>query len=248
LKDDPQSGGIIQIPAMQGAKVLIIEDDVRLSSLLKIVFEQAGAVVNNTYDGSSGLRQFWRQPPDLVIVDLMLPEMDGWEVCRTITGVSQVPIIIISAIDSEDSIVKGLELEVVDYVTKPFRPKILLAKANAALRRSSQARLGENPSIYCDDHLEINLADRRLSAGKEPVSLTRTEFRLLEYLFQNAGKVLTYGQILDRVWDGDHGRAHSAVHVYISRLRRKMERNPRRPDYLMSEYGVGYRLELPGRQ
>ena len=232
---------------MQGVRVLLIEDDTQLSSLLKIVFEQAGAQVTCTFDGAAGLREFWSQRPDLAIVDLMLPGMDGWEVCQTITSVSETPIIILSAIDSEDAIVRGLELDVSDYVTKPFRSKVLLAKANAALRKGRQARASEDPAVYRDDRLEINLADRRLSVGNKPVPLTRTEFRLLECLFLNAGKVLTYGQILDRVWDGDHTGTHSSVHVYVSRLRRKVEQNPRRPNYLFSEYGVGYRLELPGR-
>lgn len=233
---------------MQGARVLIIEDDIQLSRLLRIVFEQAGAEVSDSYDGTTGLRRFWQQRPDLVLVDLILPGMDGWEVCRTIASVSQTPIIILSAIDSEDAIVRGLELEVSDYVTKPFRPKVLLAKADAALRRGRRLRTGEGPSVYRDDHLELNLAKRRLSAGNHPVSLTRTEYRLLEYLFENAGKVMTFRQILDRVWNGDRKGTHSSVHVYVSRLRQKIERDPKRPDYLLSEYGVGYRLELPGRR
>jgi two-component system KDP operon response regulator KdpE len=225
---------------MRGQKVLVIDDDANIVQLLVHTFSQAGAQVYIATSGEDGLRQFYVHRPDLVILDVIMPEMNGWQVCSRIRQISQVPIIFLSAIDGEDNVVHGLNVGAVDYVTKPFSPQVLVARARAALRRTELASGMEKSKTYRDNYLTIDLDERRVLVGEERVKLTGTEFRLLTYLLENAGRVLSFGQILENVWGWEYRDSVNYVHVYVWHLRKKLEEDPRNPQYLLTEHGVGY--------
>ncbi len=178
---------------------------------------------------------FYEYRPDLVILDLMMPQMDGWEVCRQIRHLSDVPLIMLTAISQEERIIEGFTSGADDYVTKPFMSHVLVARAEVVLRRSTLPSRFQKTGIYRDDYLTIDLNQHRVLVNGTPVKLTPTEYRLLAYLFTNAGRLLTFHQILQNVW--------GYVHVHLSNLRQKLEPDPKHPRYLQSEYGVGYRFE-----
>jgi DNA-binding response OmpR family regulator len=202
---------------MQGKKILIIEDDVFTRKSIEETFRRAGAVTQSAPDGQEGLRQFYQFQPHLVTLDLMMPHTDGWETCRQMR-------------------------KLVDFVTKPYNPKVLLARARAALR---QAAAGEQqPAMgYQDDYLTVDIVKRRVLVKGEPVKLTKIEYELLAYLVGKEGRVSTFEQILDNVWGAGYEDNLDYVHVYVSRLRRKIEEDPQQPRYLVTERGVGYRFD-----
>jgi two-component system KDP operon response regulator KdpE len=224
-------------------KLLIIDDHADLLSVLDSLFSRFGATVITASDPREGLRQFYAQHPDLVILDLMMPGMDGWEVCESLRRLSDVPILMLTAMGGSEQIARGLEGGADDYVTKPFANQVLLARARALLRRSAQTPGSEKPLAYADDHLAVDLEQRRVLVDQQPVKLTPTEYRLLACLVQNAGRVLSHDQILTHVWGPECVGSTQYVHVYISRLRRKLEEDWTNPCYLLTEPGVGYRFE-----
>ncbi|MDZ7296293.1 MAG: response regulator transcription factor [candidate division KSB1 bacterium] len=230
---------------MQGKKILVIDDDTDLLQLVKTILANRGCTVLTASSGREGLQEFFASQPDLVICDLMMPEMDGWQVCDVLSRTSRVPIILLTALSGEGSEVRGLESYAVDYIVKPFSAKVLVARIQAAFRRLSPAKGSREPGVYHGSYLLIDLENRRVLAGGQAVKLTPTEYRLLGYLFQNAGRVLTHQQILDAIWGWEYQDSVHYVHVHISRLRRKLEPDPQRPRYLLTEHGVGYRFELP---
>jgi two-component system KDP operon response regulator KdpE len=220
----------------------VIDDDAGTVALVRLVFAKEGAEVYSAADGREGICQYGVCRPDLILLDVMLPELDGWETCRLFREFTDVPIIFLSALGREQDVVRGLDCGAVDYVTKPFSAPVLLARARAAMRRAAQASRSPQQTLFDDGYLQIDLAKRQVWAGGEPVQLTATEFRLLEYLVENAGHVLTYEQILDQVWGWAYRESVDYVHVYISHLRRKIEWDPGRPAYVLTERGVGYRF------
>jgi DNA-binding response OmpR family regulator len=227
---------------MEEKKILVIDDDVNLLQSIKFTFVRAGAEVITAVDGREGLHRFYEDCPDLVILDVRMPDIDGWETCRQIRLFSNVPIIMLTTLNKDEEVIRGLDYGADDFVTKPFSREVLLARARALLRRSeSPGELGQ--TTYSDDHLYISLEKRRVLVRGEPVQLTATEFRLLAYLLQNAGQVLTHRTILDKVWGWEYQDSVDYVHVYLSHLRRKLEEDPRNPRYLMTERGIGYRFE-----
>lgn len=228
---------------MQPRNVLIIDDDLELLRLVKLLFSRAGSRVFTADNGLEGLRQLYAHQPDLVILDLMMPDMDGWQVCRQIRQLSDVPLIMLTALTGEAELIRGLDYGADDYVTKPFSPEVLLARARATLRRAALPSLAETPTIYNDGYLTIDLKQRRIAVGGQMVKLTATEYRLLAYLFQNANRPLTYQQILENVWGEAYQGNNEYVHVYLRYLRRKLEADPNNPTYLLTEHGVGYRFE-----
>jgi DNA-binding response OmpR family regulator len=231
---------------MEEKKILVIDDDVNLLQSIKFTFMRAGAEVVTAMDGREGLHRFYEERPDLVILDVRMPDIDGWETCRQIRIFSNVPIIMLTTMNKDEDIIRGLDYGADDFVTKPFSRDVLLARARALLRRSETPAEGDGQTTYSDDHLLINLAKRRVLVRGEPVQLTATEFRLLSCLLQNAGQVLTYRTILDKVWGWEYQDSVDYVHVYLSHLRRKLEEDPRNPRYLVTERGVGYRFEKRG--
>jgi two-component system, OmpR family, KDP operon response regulator KdpE len=228
---------------MEQKKILVIDDDVNLLQSIKFTFVRAGADVVTAVDGREGLHRFYEARPDLVILDVRMPDIDGWETCRRIRLFSHVPIIMLTTLNKDEEVIRGLDYGADDFVTKPFSREVLLARARALLRRTDgPGDLGDQLT-YSDDHLYISLEKRRVLVRGEPVQLTATEFRLLAYLLQNAGQVLTHRTILDKVWGWEYQDSVDYVHVYLSHLRRKLEEDPRNPRYLVTERGIGYRFE-----
>ena len=224
-------------------KILVIDDDPRLVKLVDYSLTQEGYEVYKAYDGQEGLRQMYSHQPDLVILDIMMPRMDGWQVCRRIREMSNVPIIMLTAKGGEEDIARGLDYGADDYLTKPFRVKELLARVRAVLRRAALPPPTEEPVTYSDEYLTVNLAERRVVVQGEPVKLTPTEFRLLALLVKNAGRVLTFQQILEHVWGWEYQDDVDYVRIYVWHLRQKIEEDPSQPRYILTEYGVGYRFE-----
>lgn len=225
-------------------KILLIDDDPYLLELVTHIFTtNTKARVSTASNGLEGLRQFFDQRPDLVILDLMMPKMDGWAVCAQIRQLANIPVILLTASSKEEDIVRGLDGGAVDFITKPVKPEILLARVRAALRQASGSPFKEKPKIYHDQYLTIDLTTNRVMVQNRPVKLSATELRLLTYLYQNAGQVLSLAQILSYVWGDSYQNNVEYVHVYASHLRKKLERNPKKPEYLLTEHGVGYRFD-----
>jgi DNA-binding response OmpR family regulator len=228
---------------VEGKLILVIEDDAFVRKTIGALFEHAGARVITAANGAEGLRQFFNCRPDLVTLDIMMPEIDGWETCRQIRQLADTPIIMLTSIEDEDSEVRALEMGAVDFVTKPYSSRVLLARARSALRRSAPETEKPETVEYHDDHLIIDLNGRRLAVNGQPVALTKTEFDLLAYLVRNKGMVLSFDQILEAVWGVGYEGNTDYVHVYISRLRHKIERDARLPTYLVTVHGQGYLFE-----
>jgi len=224
-------------------KLLIIDDDEQLVEAMCLYLTKAGYEVSTASNGRDGLQTMYLDRPDLIVLDIMMPEMDGWEVCGRVRDVSNVPVIMLTARGQEADRVKGLKIGADDYVIKPFSLKELDARIQAVLRRAAWPPPTESPVTYSDDYLTVNLAERRVVVQGEPLALTPTEYRLLAYLVQNAGLVLTYRQLLERVWGWEYVGDVDYVRVYIWRLRKKIERNSGEPKYIRTEHGVGYRFE-----
>ena len=224
-------------------KLLIIDDDEQLVEAVELYLTKAGYEVSTASAGRDGLQTMYVDRPDLIVLDIMMPEMDGWEVCGRIRDVSNVPVIMLTARGQEVDRVKGLKIGADDYVIKPFSLKELEARIQAVLRRAAWPPPTKSPITYGDDYLTVNLAERRVVVQGEPLELTPTEYRLLAYLVQNAGLVLTNRQLLERVWGWEYVGDVDYVRVYIWRLRKKIERNPGAPKYIRTEHGVGYRFE-----
>lgn len=227
---------------MHGKKILVIDDDYSLCQMIKFSFNRAGAQVFTAHDGREGLHQFYNHRPDLVVLDVRMPDIDGWEACRQIRMLSNVPIIMLTTLDKDEEIIRGLNFGADDFVTKPFSREVLMARVLALLRRAETPVEIGTPS-YRDNYLVIDLEKHLVFVLEKPVQLTATEFRLLAFLFQNAGQILTYQTILDRVWGWEYKDSIDYVHVYLSHLRRKLEEDPRNPRYLLTERGIGYRFE-----
>ena len=226
---------------------MVIDDDIFVRDIVTETMSQEGATVITAENGQDGLRQFYAAQPDIVLLDVMMPHMIGWEICRQIRQLSDVPIIMLTSLNKEDDVIRGLDIGAVDYVTKPFSPKILAARIRTALRQTFLAAPLETPKKIAveDEYLSIDLDEHRVSVNGEPVKLTKTEFRLLAYFVQNIGLILTFTQILENVWGWDYQDSIQYVHVYVSRLRQKIEPDPQQPRYLITEYGIGYRFEKP---
>jgi DNA-binding response OmpR family regulator len=227
---------------MQGKKILLVDDDVYIREVTRRVFNRIGAEVVLASDGLEGLQKFFEVQPDLVVLDIMMPNLDGWETCRQIRLTSDVPVIMLTSLSSDDEIVRGLEAGADDFVSKPFKPDVLLARSRAVLRRAKAAESKELYKLYQDGHLTVDMENRRVLVGERRISLTPTEYRLLVYMIRNAGRVLSFSQILEKVWGEEYQDSPNYVHVYISHLRQKLEKDARNPQYFVSEHGAGYRF------
>lgn len=228
---------------MIGKTVLIIDDDADLLHLASHIFQRAGAHVITTRDGLDGISKLLTQQPDLVILDVMMPEMDGFEVCERIRQVSDAPLIMLTALNHEQEMLRGLEAGADDFLSKPFNPEVLLARAKTVLRRGKHPTTITSGFNYNDGHLIIDAQRREILIKGKRIKLTPVEFRLLTYLARNAGKVLTFEQIITNVWGDEYQGSMDYVHVYISHLRRKIEENSRSPRYIVTLHGVGYIFE-----
>jgi two-component system KDP operon response regulator KdpE len=229
---------------MPEKSVLVVDDEPKLQRMVSDLFTHAGYKTFSAANGEQGLQQFYMRRPDLILLDVMMPKVDGWELCRQIRQISPVPIMMLTALSQESEIIRGLSYGADDFITKPFSPLLLLARAEALLRRASLPAATKHIAAHDDGYLTIDLETHRVLRQGEHVKLSGTEYRLLVYLYQNAGQVLTFQQILAQVW-GEACRYNSEyVHVYISHLRQKLEKDPHTPAYIVTEYGVGYRFNI----
>ena len=221
-------------------RILTVEDDERIRTAVSLALQEEGWEVEETSNGEDALAAFSRQPSDVVLIDIMLPGIDGFEVCRKIRRLGDVPIVMVTARSDSHDVVAGLEAGADDYLKKPFDPKELSARVRALLRRSKS--IGA-PSNFSFDQLEI-IADEGLVriSGKE-VHLTRTEFKLLIELASNSGKVLSREDLLERVWGYDYFGDSRLVDVHVRRLRTKVEIDPANPRYVVTVRGMGYKLQ-----
>ena len=219
--------------------VLLVDDDVTLLSVLSRRVARAGYEVRTAASGPLALKQLESSWPALMVVDLMMPGMDGFELCRRVKQLADLPIIVLSAVDASEAKVSALELYAEDYVTKPFDPDELVARVQRVLRR---AAIG-SPQISLDGgDVEVDLATRRLSTPAGTHQLTPTEARLLQVLAASVDRVIPTDELLDRVWTDADGADPSYLWVTVRRLRRKLEADPDKPRYLLTERGIGYRL------
>ena len=230
---------------MNGKKVLIIDDDADLRQLASLIFKKVGAQVSTAGDGLEAMSKLFTQQPNLILLDVMLPGMDGFEVCKRIRQVSDAPIIMLTALNREQEMLRGLETGADDFLSKPFNTDILLARARTVLRRTEHPNGNGNHTTldYNDGYLGIDFERRSVMVKGNRIKLTPIEFRLLAHLARNAGKVLTFQQILTNVWGQEYQGSIDYVHVYISHLRSKLEEKTKSPRYIMTVHGVGYIFE-----
>jgi two-component system alkaline phosphatase synthesis response regulator PhoP len=228
---------------MIGKKVLLIDDDHDLLELSKHILKGAGAQVITAREGSEGIGKLFIHQPDLILLDIVMPEMNGLEVCQKIRMISNAPLMILTALDQEQNMLQAFELGADDFLPKPFSAQVLLARANALLRRSRSESKTPPVFKYNDGHLAIATERHQVLINGRSVKCGPTEFRLLVYLERNAGKVLTYAQLLANVWGEEYRGNVDIVHVYISMLRSKIEKIPKHPSYIQSIHGVGYIFE-----
>jgi two-component system, OmpR family, KDP operon response regulator KdpE len=222
--------------------ILIVEDDHQIRRFLRATLSAADYRFHEALTAAEGIAQAAARQPDLVLLDLGLPDQDGLDVIRQLRAHGQVPIIVLSARGRESDKIAALDLGADDFVSKPFAVGELLARIRAALRRSVTIRDQADGTLFQTGHLTVDLAARVVKVKGEEVHLTPIEFRLLEALVRHAGKVITQRQLLVEVWGPQHSEQGQYLRVYMAQLRRKLESDPARPRHLRTEPGVGYRL------
>jgi two-component system, OmpR family, KDP operon response regulator KdpE len=225
----------------EGHAILVVDDDPRMLRLLRLNLERAGYRVATEGDGVAALDRVDLERPDLILLDVMMPAMDGFTFLARLREFSAVPVILLTAKGEERDKVQGLDLGADDYLTKPFGPAELLARVRAVLRRKAQTAEA-TPSILSIGDLTIDLARRRVVRRGEEIRLTPTEYKLLRELATNRGKVLLHGELLARVWGPEYRDEVDYLWTYVRYLRQKIEPDPAHPRYLLSEPGVGYVL------
>ena len=224
-------------------RVLIVEDEPDLADPLAYLLRREGFEVQVAEDGPAALAAFEAAPHDLILLDLMLPGTSGTEVCRRIRTTSAVPIIMVTAKDSEVDIVVGLELGADDYVTKPYSARELLARMRAVLRRTAEAEVDLDDRILEAGRVSLDVDRHSVAVDKREIAMPLKEFELLEVLMRNAGRVLTRGQLIDRVWGSDYFGDTKTLDVHIKRIRSRIEEKPGSPVMLVTVRGLGYRFE-----
>ena len=228
---------------MIGKRILLVDDDKDFLELAGRFFQKVGAQVITAQDGMEGISKVFTHRPNLVILDVIMPGEDGFQICKNIRQFTNTPLIMISSLDQDQLLVKGLEAGADDFLPKPCNLDILLARARAVLRRSEHSDDYQAVLDFNDGYLKINVEKHRVRINSKQVKLTPIEFRLLLYLVEHADKVLPYRQILENVWGNEYTGNDDFVHVYISHLRRKIEQDSKNPRYILSVYGIGYIFE-----
>ena len=222
-------------------KILVVDDDPAFVRLVEKALTCKGYEVLKAGGGQEGLRLMFSQRPDIVLLDVAMPGMDGWQTCKRIRDVCDIPIIMLTGKHSaEGDIVRGLEYGADDYLIKPVGNKELVARARAVLRRAESPSYKASKTTYSDNLLTVDVVQRKVIVGGERLRLTPTEFRLFALLVENAGRVLTHKQLLERVWGWEYIDDIDHVRIYIWHLRQKVEPDPAHPRYIMTEPGVGY--------
>ncbi len=227
---------------LQHRKILVVDDEPRMIHFIRLNLEHDGFEVYEAHSGSSALDKLRDMLPDLVLLDIMMPDLDGFETLRLIREISTVPVIMLTAKGEEDDRVRGLELGADDYVTKPFSPRELVSRVRAVLRRTEMPGKSTHNVIEVDDRLKIDFDRREVWAEGELVKLRPTEYRLLYHLVQNAGWVVPHEQLLAKVWGYEYRDETHYLRLYINYLRQKLEVTPSDPQYILTERGVGYRF------
>jgi two-component system KDP operon response regulator KdpE len=223
-------------------KILVVDDEERMVRFIRLNLEHDGFQVIEAYKGGQAIQRLRDNLPDVVLLDVMLPDIDGFEVLKMIREISSVPVIMLTAKGEEDDRVKGLELGADDYVTKPFSPRELVSRVRAVLRRVDSSTAGMHGLIEVDDRLKIDFDRREVWLDGQLVKLRPTEYRLLFHLVQNAGWVVTHDQLLSKVWGYEYRDEPHYVRLYVNYLRQKLEKDPANPQYILTERGVGYRF------
>ena len=224
-----------------GTRILSVEDDERIRTALKLALEDEGWTVDEAASGEDAIIAFGQAPPDVVLIDIMLPGIDGFELCRTLRKSSDVPIVMVTARNDTHDVVAGLEAGADDYLTKPFAPKELSARIRALLRRIRPSGTAHARLIFGD--LEIIPDEGKVLRAGQELHVTKTEFRLLCELAQNPGRVFSRESLLDKVWGYDYFGDGRLVDVHVRRLRTKVEADPANPRHVVTVRGLGYRLQ-----
>ncbi len=222
--------------------ILVVDDEERMARFIRLNLEHDGFQVVEAYRGMTAIQTLRDAMPDLVLLDVMMPDLDGFEVLKLIREVSSVPVIMLTAKGEEDDRVHGLELGADDYITKPFSPRELVSRVRAVLRRTETAGNVPRDLIEVDERFKIDFGRREVWVEGELVKLRPTEYRLLYHLVQNAGWVMTYDQLLSKVWGYEYRDEPHYVRLYVNYLRQKLEKDPSNPQYILTERGVGYRF------
>jgi DNA-binding response OmpR family regulator len=222
-------------------KILVIDDEDTTVQLISILLERRGFEVIKAYSAEDGLRKAYRHQPDLVLLDIMMPDMDGWEVCKRLREMSDVPIIFLTARGDVRDMVKGLEMGADDYMPKPYDNDELIARIRAHLRRAPKPSMAEE-LIFNGGEFKINFMNREVKVRNELKHLTPKEFNLLGVLVRNAGRVVPRNELVTEAWGDEYADAIDSLKLYIHYLRQKVERDAEHPDYILTSRGVGYRF------
>ncbi len=223
--------------------ILLIEDEPQMRRFLRITLRSQGYRLVESETGNDGLTQAATRNPDVVLLDLGLPDLDGLEVTKRMREWMQTPIIVISAREQEQDKIHALDAGADDYLTKPFNAGELLARIRVALRHASRRDVDQQEPVFILDNLRVDLARRQVYVGEQEVHLTPIEYKLLMVMVRHAGKVITHNQLLKEVWGPAHVNEVQYLRVYMTQLRHKLEADPARPRFLMNEPGIGYRLK-----
>lgn len=226
-----------------GKKILVVDDEPSFSRLVTQVLTHSGYEVFAANDGQEALRLLYAHKPDLVLLDVVMPKMDGWQTCSRIREVSDVPVVMLTGRQkSEEDVVRGLDYGADEYLIKPIGNRELVARVKAVLRRAELPPATDaKPKItYSDPYLTADIEERKITLNGERIRLTPMEFRLFSALVVNAGRVLTHKQLLEKVWGWEYTDDLDYVRIYVSHLRQKIEPNPAQPTYIITEPGVGY--------
>ena len=229
----------------QRKKILVIEDDEDIRTVVVTRLKRAGYETTVASDGKDGLRHFYGDRPDLVVLDVAMPVMDGWQVLERLREVSDVPVLILTAASQERDKLRGLRSGADDYITKPFSGEELLARVEVALRRAASSADESGETSYSDAEISIDFPKHEVFVRGEPVELSPTEFRLLTILTRNANQVLSQDQLLDEVWGREYVGSLDVVRLYVGYLRRKIERDHEAPALVETVRGFGYRYRRP---
>jgi DNA-binding response OmpR family regulator len=222
-------------------KVLVIDDDENTIWLLSTLLQHNGFEVVKALSAAEGLAAARDHKPDMVLLDVMMPEMDGWEVCRRLRETSAVPVVFLTAKSSVKDVVKGLEIGGDDYIVKPFDNQELLARIRTQLRRTSSNHTSDE-LVFANGDLRINFLTREVTVYGKTIELTPKEFTLLSVMARNAGRVLTRNELITQTWGPEYGEANESLKLYVHYLRKKIERDPNKPEFILTSRGVGYRF------
>jgi DNA-binding response OmpR family regulator len=223
-------------------RILVVDDEERMVRFIRLNLEHDGFQVIEAYNGTQAINKIRSNLPDLVLLDIMMPDLDGFEVLKIIREVSSVPVIMLTAKGEEDDRVRGLELGADDYISKPFSPRELVSRVKAVLRRTESTSVTTHGLIEVDDRLKLDFDRREVWVDGKLVKLRPTEYRLLYHLVQKPGWVMTHDDLLTKVWGYEYRDEPHYVRLYINYLRNKIEKDPANPIYILTERGVGYRF------